>query len=152
MRLHIVAVGRPAPQGSKERGSAGQLLEQSAYLPAWRQAVKAAAYGEYLRLGIAPAALPVFDRLTPVTIEMCTFFVGTEQCRTEGTDEPLAPPDVDKLLRAVLDALGGAKPWHKTARLYRDDSQVTKIKNINKQRTAPGKPSGAYIVVSDGRE
>jgi len=150
VRLHIAAIGRPAPQGSKQLGGAGQLLEQSAYLPAWRQAVKVATWEAYRAAGIPPGDLPLFWAGKPVTIEVCTFFVTDEQCRAEGTDEPIGTPDIDKLLRATLDALGGQRRG--SARLFADDSQVVMIKNLSKQRAAAGKPSGAYIVVSDGRE
>lgn len=147
MRLTIAAIGRPAPQGSKQLGGAGQLLEQSAYLPAWRQAVKIAAYEEYLRRGIDPGTLPVFAAATPVIVESCSFFVGPDQCRAEGTDEPLGTPDIDKLLRAVLDALGGAKG---SARVFADDSQVVEIKGLRKVRA--GSQTGALIVITDGRD
>lgn len=150
MRLTIAAIGRPAPQGSKELGGAGQLLEQSPYLPAWRQAVKVAAYEEYARRGILPASLPVFPAGTPVVIESLTFFVGPDQCRAEGTEEPLGVPDIDKLLRAVLDALGGAKGNHRSARCYADDSQVVEIRALRKVRA--GTQTGAMIVISDGRD
>jgi len=150
VRLHIVAIGRPAPQGSKQLGGAGQLLEQSTYLPAWRQAVKIAAFEAYRAAGIEPAALPLFAATVPVTIELCTFFVGPDQCRAEGTDEPLGTPDIDKLLRSTLDALGGQKGG--SARLFADDSQVSRIRNLSKERASAGKPTGAYIVISDGRD
>lgn len=150
MRLNIAAIGRPAPQGSKQSGGAGQLLEQSAYLPAWRQAVKIAAYEEYQRRGIKPATLPVFGPGVPVVIESLTFFVGPDQCRADGTDEPLGTPDIDKLLRAVLDALGGAKGNHKSARCYADDSQVVEIRALRKVRATT--QTGAMIVISDGRD
>lgn len=150
MRLSIAAIGRPAPQGSKQLGGAGQLLEQSAYLPAWRQAVKIAAFKEYRRRGIDPGALPIFPAGTPVVIESCTFFVGPDQCRANGTDEPLGMPDIDKLLRAVLDALGGAKGNHSSARCFADDSQVVEIRGLRKVRA--GTQTGAMIVISDGRD
>lgn len=148
MRLSIAAIGRPAPQGSKHLGGAGQLLEQSAYLPAWRAAVKIAAYERYRVLGIDPASLPVFPAGTPVIVEQCTFFVGPEQCRAEGTDEPLGTPDIDKLLRAVLDALGGQQQG--SARCYADDSQVVEIRALRKVRA--GSQTGALIIISDGRD
>lgn len=150
MQLHIIALGRPAPQGSKQLGGAGQLREQSAYLPAWRAAVKRAAYEAYRLAGIPRDALPLFAAGTRVVVELCTFFVGPDQCRADGTDEPLGTPDIDKLLRAVLDALGGQQAG--SARLFADDSQVVEVRHMSKQRTAPGKPSGAYLIVSDGRE
>jgi hypothetical protein len=150
VRLIVYVFGRPAPQGSKDLGGAGQLLEQSAYLPAWRQAVKRGAYEAYKRAGIEPAALPLFPAGTPVVIEQCTFYVTDEQCRAEGTNEPLGPPDVDKLLRATLDPLGGAKSGG--ARVFADDAQVKKVRELGKERPAPGGPTGAMIIISDGRD
>ncbi len=148
MRLSIAAIGRPAPQGSKQLGGAGQLLEQSAYLPAWRAAVKIAAYEQYRLIGIDPSALPVFPAGTPVIVETCTFFVGPEQCRAEGTAEPVGTPDIDKLLRAVLDALGGQQSG--SARCFADDSQVVEIRGLRKVRATS--QTGAMIVISDGRD
>ncbi len=150
MRLSIAAIGRPAPQGSKQLGGAGQLLEQSAYLPAWRQAVKVATFEAYARQGIPAKLLPLFPAGTPVVIESLTFFVGPDQCRADGTDEPVGTPDIDKLLRAVLDALGGAKGNHKSARCFADDSQVVEIRGLRKVRATT--QMGALIVVSDGRD
>jgi Holliday junction resolvase RusA-like endonuclease len=147
LRLSIAAIGRPAPQGSKQLGGAGQLLEQSAYLPAWRQAVKIAAYERYRLLGIDPASLPVFPAGVPVIVEQCTFFVGPDQCRAEGTEEPTGTPDIDKLLRAVLDALGGAKG---SGRVFADDAQVVEIRALRKLRATS--QTGVMIVISDGRD
>jgi hypothetical protein len=147
LRLSIAAIGRPAPQGSKQLGGAGQLREQSAYLPAWRAAVKIAAFERYRLLGIDPASLPVFPAGVPVIVEQCTFFVGPDQCRAEGTDEPIGTPDIDKLLRAVLDALGGAKG---SGRVFADDAQVVEIRALRKLRATS--QTGVMIVISDGRD
>lgn len=149
MRLHIAAVGRPAPQGSKEQGGAGRLRESSIYLPAWRAAVKLASFEAYRAADIDPSALPVFPVGVPVTVELCTFFVGPTQCRADGTDEPIGTPDLDKLLRAVLDALGGQQKG--SARCFADDSQVVLINNLSKVRASSGE-TGAYIILSDGRD
>jgi Holliday junction resolvase RusA-like endonuclease len=154
VRLHIAAVGRPAPQGSKEQGGAGQLLESSAYLPAWRTAVRAAAYEAYRQRGIDPATLPVFPVGVPVHVELCTFFVGPEQCRAAGTDAPTGTPDIDKLLRAVLDALGGQQRG--SARLFADDSQVVSIDRLRKERgngfNGWALQTGMYMIISDGSD
>lgn len=150
MRLTLYVYGRPAPQGSKERGPAGQLLESSVYLPAWRQAVKRAAFEAYAAVGIRPEHLPLIPRGVPVIVEHCTFYVGPDQCRAEDTDEPLGAPDVDKLLRGTLDALGGGR--RKTARLFADDSQVKGFRDLWKERARPGGPTGALIIISDGRD
>lgn len=151
MRLTIVVHGRPAPQGSKELGSAGQLREASPYLPAWRQAVIIGAYETYREYGIQPATLPVFDAGDPIVIEELTFWLAKDQCRADGTDEPTGKPDIDKLLRSTLDALGGAAG--RNARLFADDSQIVKIRHMSKRR-APELAyfPGARITVSDGRD
>lgn len=148
MILAIRAYGRPAPQGSKEQGGAGQLLESSIYLPAWRQAVKVAAFQAYRDHGIDPAALPLLPRGRVVVIERLWFFVTAEQCRAEDTDEPLGAPDVDKLLRATLDPLGGGR--RNTARLYADDSQVKGVRDLWKYRATAESPPGAVILVNLG--
>lgn len=151
MRLSIAAVGRPAPQGSHELGGAGQLLDSSPYLPAWRAAVKIAAFRAYAEAGIAANALPLFPAGRPVVIEQCTFYLAADQCRAAGTDAPTGKPDIDKLLRALLDALGGAARKDSHARLYADDSQVVGIRNLSKVR-APAGRHGAFIIVSDQGE
>jgi Holliday junction resolvase RusA-like endonuclease len=141
-------VGRPAPQGSKKQGGAGQLLEQSAFLPAWRAAVKIGTYKAYAAAGIVTGMLPVFEFNVPVHVEQCTFLLDPLQARADGTDAPVGPPDVDKLLRATLDALGGARR-ERTARLFEDDSQVVRISNLSKQRPRLGDSPGAIIIVSN---
>lgn len=151
MRLHIVVQGRPAPQGSHDLGSAGQFLDNSAYLKAWRAAVKLHTLREYARLGIRPEQLPLFPAGSPVYVEQMIFYVNEDQCRAAGTDEPVGKPDLDKLLRATLDALGGARSPRSHARLFADDSQVKRIRDLGKERSPNGLP-GAYIVISDGRD
>lgn len=150
MRLLIRANGRPAPQGSHELGGAGQFRDSSPYLAAWRTAVKVAAYRAYLDAEIPHTSLPLFGRGEPVFIEQCSFIVDDAQCRAEGTDYPIGTPDVDKLLRGVLDALGGAHGSN--ARLYVDDSQVVLVNGLGKFRATLAQPRGAIIIVSDGRE
>lgn len=150
MKLTINVVGRPAPQGSHDLGGAGQFLDQSAYLPAWRTAVRIAAFRAYADRDIHAATLPLFPAGTPVVFHEIYFFMGPDQCRAEGTDLPIGKPDVDKLLRGLLDALGGGRG--KTARLYADDSQVVGIKHLAKIRATGSLKPGASIVVSDGRE
>lgn len=148
MKLTIRVKGRPAPQGSKSLGSAGQLLEQSPYLPAWRTAVKVGAYKAYQEAGISHTELPLFRAGTPVTVEWCVFLLHPEQCRIEGSDLPLGEPDVDKLLRSTLDALGGAKKWA-TARVFADDAQVWRVCDLSKRRPQVGEDPGAFIIISN---
>lgn len=147
--------GRPAPQGSKRAGaSPGTMIEQSAYLPAWRQAVKIGAYEAYREAGIEPKQLPLMPAGTPVTFEVVTFrVIQGVQCRAAGSDLPIGEPDVDKLLRSTLDALGGMK--RDSARLFADDAQVVCVRNLQKVWGRPGVDGlepGATMIVTDGRD
>lgn len=131
-RLTISVVGRPAPQGSKRRGAAGQMREQSAYLPAWRAAVKRATYETYRAAGIAPDALPLLRG--PVGIRVV--FRLDPGRRADG------PPDLDKLLRATWDALTAARAWE-------DDGRVVAVTAV-KRAAGAGELTGADIEIWTG--
>jgi len=151
--LTIRAIGRPAPQGSKDLGGAGQVLESSPYLAAWRQCVRIAAFRAYAAAQIDPLGLPVFAAGVPVRIERVTFYLRRgEQGGAADCEYPVGDPDVDKLLRAVLDALGGRTNKRETARLYADDSQVVHIGDLGKEWAPTPEAAGALIIVSDGRD
>ena len=147
----MTVVGRPAPQGSHDLGGAGQFLDSSPYLKAWRQSVRIAAFRAYSQIGYPPNALPLFAAGVPVIFERITFYLAPEQCRAEGTDAPVGKPDIDKLLRSTLDALGGAHDPRGHARMFADDSQVVEIRSMSKVRAPQGNP-GALIIVTDGRD
>lgn len=114
-------IGRPAPQGSKRVGMAGQMMEQSPYLAAWAGAWKGGkvrgkrAHGAVERdtfqwfadNGIAPAELPYLRG--PVGIEI-TFYLDPAHGPVDG------PPDADKLARATFDALTQARLWEDDSR------------------------------------
>lgn len=143
-RLTIRVHGRPAPQGSKDVTRRGHTIEQSVYLPAWRSAVKRDALGAMLRDAGRPP-LPMFGPELAVVVDECTFIVTNEQCRTAGTDYPTGTPDIDKLLRATLDALGGSPKIG--AKVFADDSQVVEVNNLRKVRATSANGPGALIIV-----
>jgi len=133
-RLTVVVRGRPAPQGSKRVGQYGQVREQSAYLPAWRAAVRRAVYERYRELGVDPADLPLLRG--PVEMS-CVFRLDTG-ARIDG------PPDLDKLLRSTWDALTQARVWE-------DDARVVHVRELCKKApdgSSPGTGTGADITVS----
>lgn len=131
MELRVTVNGRPAPQGSKTIGAAGQMREQSVYLPAWRAAIKRAVYERYRDLGVEPDALPLLRG--PVAVRYCVFRLDTGQ-RVDG------PPDLDKLLRAVWDALTAARVWE-------DDGRVITVRELSKVPVLPGQESGVDIAI-----
>lgn len=129
-RLHVTVAGRPAPQGSKKRGNAGQLREASPYLAAWRAAVKRAAYEQYRVHGVEPGDLPLFRG--PVGFS-CTFWLP-------GDKRIDSPPDLDKLLRAVWDSLTAARVWE-------DDGRVVEVDWLRKAVANEQHPMGARFTV-----
>lgn len=132
MRLHIHVTGRPAPQGSKRGGAAGQLREASHYLPAWRERVKIDTYRAYDLAGVTAEQLPLLRGA--VVIEQLSFRLG-------GDTRPDGPPDLDKLTRATLDALTQARAWE-------DDARVVEIRRLSKRRPLPGEQPGADIIIA----
>ena len=150
--IEIIVLGTPAPQGSKHgyavkakgayTGKVAQV-ESSAKVKPWRMAVKYAAL----------EALPTRDGsaiLTGAVSLEVTFRLprpkghyGTG--RNAGTIKATAPrrpasrPDLDKLLRSTLDALGEAGVWL-------DDSQVVTVVGT-KHYANNDEPPGATIWV-----
>lgn len=125
--------GRPAPQGSKLISGNGAMREASAYLPAWRAAVKLAAYERYRELGIVPEHLPWFTG--PVAVRL-TFWLDGERADVA--------PDIDKLTRSTLDALGGSK---RGARAFDDDARVVALYVAKVVRA--DHPAGASIAIEE---
>lgn len=125
-------IGRPAPQGSKD----GNGRESSIYLPAWRLAVKTAAL-RALHDRYGRPALPVFPAGVPVHVTQCVFVVSWQ---------PTDDPDIDKLLRSTLDALGGSRK--SGARVLHDDAQIVAIDGLRiYNSTAIGHEPGALITM-----
>ncbi len=97
--------GQPVPQGSMKVIRGHVIHSQGAALAAWRSAIALTAR--------KAGAFPTRD---PITITMTFIFARP---KTVKRLEPTVPPDLDKLVRAVLDAL--------TATAYVDDSQVVEM-------------------------
>ncbi len=131
LAFHVV--GRPAPQGSKRALGPGRMIEQSKYVKPWRAAVEAAARVEIGALGRSwrtldgPLALSATFRLT--------------RPQKPKSPYPDRAPDLDKIVRATLDAM-------QTAGVFVNDSRIVRIKAI-KFYAAPGQPTGAFIVVKE---
>ena len=95
--------GQPVPQGSMKVINGNIIHTQGSALAAWRSAIAL----EARRAGATPVEGPIELDMTFTTLKP----------RTVTRTHPTVPPDLDKLVRAVLDGL--------TAIAYRDDSQVT---------------------------
>lgn len=107
-------VGMPAPQGSKKavgRAASGRtiLVESSAKVKPWRQDVVAAA------VAARTAACPLDGPLALVV----TFFLPRPASAPKRRLWPDRKPDLDKLLRSTMDAIGTAGLWVDDARVVR---------------------------------
>ena len=140
--IEFFAQGHPSPQGSKRHLGRGILVESSKTLKPWRQDVKFTAMG-YVTDDWAT------DK--PVDLELTFYFkrpashYGTGKNRDKL--KPSAPEyptsaavgDVDKLCRAVCDALTGVA--------FDDDRQVICLK-ASKSYAMIGMPEGAQIKIT----
>lgn len=139
--LSIRVHGIPAPQGSKRHVGNGVMIESSKKVKPWREAVKWAAIDSLDRT----RAVDRFDlRTLPVAV-VVTFYLprpkghyrtgrNANLLRDAAPQHHATKPDVDKLIRSTLDAIGEAGVW-------RDDSQVaqvTAVKTYAGDLHAPG--------------
>jgi Holliday junction resolvase RusA-like endonuclease len=121
--FELMVPGRPAPQGSKRHVGNGIMVESSKAVGAWRELV---AYSVAQSWPTGPLDGPIRVRLSFVMPRP----VGTPKRRTPPA---IRRPDVDKLSRAVGDALSGV--------CWRDDSQVVDLhatKRLAERDEIPG--------------
>lgn len=130
--LDFVVYGKPEQQGSVKSWGGGRYADTNKNLKPWRADVSSAAVDAIRALGegdddAASDVEPVFPLGGPLGV-VCEFTVrkptGAPKTRVTYPDKR---PDLDKLLRAILDALSAAG-------VYRDDSQVV---NIQTTKTFP---------------
>jgi len=108
--------GQPIPQGSMKVINGHIIHSQGSALAAWRSAIGLSAK--------AAGAKPSLE-----AVSMTLVFIMNKP-RTVTRLDPTVPPDLDKLVRAALDAL--------TAIAYKDDSQVIEIRAMKVYGEYPG--------------
>jgi Holliday junction resolvase RusA-like endonuclease len=108
--MRIEVRGTPGPQGSKRYVGNGILLESSAKVKPWREAVKWAA------IESLPYAGFLFHG--PLHVEMHFTLPKPKSC-PKSRKYPDRSPDLDKLVRSTDDALTQAGIWEDDARVVR---------------------------------
>lgn len=132
----------PAPQGSKNRGRNGGLYESSKAVGPWREAVR------------AQAQLAMRDRWPfggPVAVRAWFWLPrpkghyrtgrNAHLLRDAAPGRPSGTPDLDKLIRAVLDGLTDGGAW-------KDDGQVVEL-TARKLYVLPELTPGAKIEITE---
>lgn len=137
----FAVIGHPAPKGSKDwkgndRKGRPILLESSNRLPAWRKAVAVAAVSVPWPALPGPVAMVIEFRF-----QRPPSHYGKRGLKPSAPAFPVGPPDVDKLLRAVFDAL------QDTGRLVNDSRVVLSCEA--KTYCLDGQHQGAVITVLD---
>ena len=149
--LVITVHGTPAPQGSKRHVGRGIMVESSKAVKPWREAVKWAALeqldGEALeRTGplFADAVILRVEFVMPRPKAHYRTGKHAHELRPDAPHLVARKPDVDKLLRSTLDALGEAGVW-------RDDAQVASVSARKVYLDNGTGPVGARITIREAR-
>ena len=115
--ISFSAEGTPVPQGSMKHIGNGRMIHSRATeLATWRALVALAAK----QAGCKPIDSPIIISMR----------FRIKKPKTVKRQHPTVPPDLDKQIRSVLDALTGTA--------YIDDSQVIDIKASKVYSDAPG--------------
>lgn len=131
--LSFFIPGRPSPQGSKRSVGKGRFIEASKYLPAWRAAITA-----YAR---EAAGEQQWEKLEgPVELQVAFYVQRPSSISKSKRPEPIVPPDIDKLIRAIGDGVSDA------GSVWNDDAQVVKV--VAWKRYAEEMETGAFVQVS----
>lgn len=114
--INFFVDGQPIPQGSMKVINGYVIHSQGSALASWRSAIALSAKSAGAKPHLEPVEINLeFTMLRPRTVTRL---------------EPSVAPDLDKLIRAVLDGL--------TAIAYRDDGQVTSITASKSYGERPG--------------
>lgn len=129
--LTFFVPGLPSPQGSKNAYRRGQkivLVESSKKVKPWRDTVS--------QVARFVCKQPIDGA---VTVVVHFVMPRTKAMRNKPAPPMVQKPDLDKMLRAVNDALTGIA--------YADDSQIVRLTG-SKRRAAPGEQTGAHITIT----
>jgi crossover junction endodeoxyribonuclease RusA len=130
--------GIPAPQGSKRHVGRGVLVESSKQLKPWRLDVTATARQAWAdRAPLEHAAIDM-EFVFPRPKSHYRTGKRASELRDDAPRHHTVKPDIDKLARAVLDAL----TW---AAVLRDDSRVHTL-TVGKRY---GQDTGVTVTIED---
>ena len=136
-------LGDPAPQGSKTVSRFGGVREASAKLMPWRHTVQYQADQQYKGQPLTGAVTASFEFIMPRAKSHYSKAKGREhELLPSAPDRHISTPDLDKLIRGLMDALqvkcGG--------NVLREDCQVDDIRYMRKRyQDGPDEPCGAIV-------
>lgn len=115
--MTITVYGQPAPMGSKRfvghaKGGRGIMIESSAKVKPWREAVRQEACHAMTMASTSVALLPIAG---PIRVRMVFTLPRPKSAKRGAT--PSKKPDLSKLVRSTEDALTDAGVWEDDARV-----------------------------------
>lgn len=126
--------GKAQPQGSKVRNRWAGVREANTELGPWRERVALQASADMRSLGYTP--VPARE---PVLVEVQFILPRLASApKTRPHPPATSKPDLDKLIRAILDALTGP--------VLHDDAQVVTIQ-AGKKRAGVAEEPGVWVSV-----
>jgi len=131
--MRAFVAGTPVPQGSKRYLGRGIMADDSKYLKAWRADIRAACLDSEGR------PQQRFDGAVSLILEF--IMPRPASAPKKRTPHATKRPDIDKLMRAVCDAITSAHVW-------KDDSQVVWA-SISKRIAGLDEVPGCMIVVTE---
>lgn len=142
--ISFVVRGVPAPQGSKSylgqtHSGKARFRESSKRVAPWRSDVRDAALAELERKGVDGLVTGAVNVKIAFRLPRPKGHHGARGIRPSAPLRPTSKPDLDKLTRAVLDALTGL--------VLADDSQVVGL--IVSKVYDDGEPAGATVWVEE---
>lgn len=105
--IEITVYGTPGPQGSKRHVGKGIMIESSAKVKPWREAIKWAVQERY-----SSAQRPLVDG--PVSLDVVFTLARPKSTKRI---RPAVKPDLSKLIRSTEDALTDIGAWEDDARV-----------------------------------
>lgn len=135
--------GTPAPQGSKRYLGNGVMIESSKRVKPWRADIRAAAMQAFKQPLTGPIRL---DLLFVLPRPKSHYGTGrnAHKLKDSAPQHHIQKPDLDKLVRAVGDALSGVA--------YHDDSQVVGGAHMKRWSDGASDRAGVHITVVPVKE
>ena len=128
--IEFTVYGIARPKGSMRRGRGRAVFDSNPHVKAWSLLVRQVAQR-------AVAASPVLLR-GPLGVAVEFHLPRPQKYDRRGAVAHLTAPDLDKLIRAVLDALTGI--------IYRDDSQVVDLSAAKRYAATDAAPFARILV------
>jgi crossover junction endodeoxyribonuclease RusA len=127
--------GTPRPQGSKRHVGNGRMIESSKYVKGWRDWIELKTYDAIKAQGWRKVEKP-----NGIRVQLVFRMPRPKAMKQHEQRLHLARPDVDKLSRAVFDAMSDL--------VYSDDSQVVCL-TANKVYAPHGEEPGVHIHIQE---